>query len=220
MDLEPFVRLLVAAVLTALIGLDREMRAKPAGLRTNIVVGIATAAFAYAGAEAFTGGDPTRVAAQIVTGIGFLGGGAIFASGGKPRGLTTAAALWSSAAVGLAAGMGAYSVALAVVVVTVITLAPLDWLAGRFLASRIRRNIRIHVVLTELTDIVQVRRVMAEHGPKLHRIEPREVGGHVMCELLVSGRAAELSDVLQKLEYTEGVVAVVGEAEVDLSVET
>lgn len=215
MDLEPFVRLLVAAALTALIGLDREMRAKPAGLRTNIVVGIATAAFAYAGSTAFDGGDPTRVAAQIVSGIGFLGGGAIFAAGGKPRGLTTAAALWGSAAVGLAAGMGSYPVAVAVVVVTVVALAPLDVLVGRFLAPRSRQDVVVQVIAESITDIVRIRRVVAEHDVRLLRIEARELVGHIVVELQLAGRTTAVNDTLLKLERAEGVEAVVGQSLVE-----
>lgn len=109
-------RLVVAALLGGLIGLEREFSDQPAGLRTHLLVALGAALFTLTGAygvSAFTQGgdavvtfDPTRVAAQIVTGIGFLGAGAIIQQGASVRGLTTAAALWVTAAVGLAAAFG------------------------------------------------------------------------------------------------------------------
>lgn len=205
MELEPFVRLLVAAALTAFIGLDRELRAKPAGLRTNIVVGIATAAFAYAGSLGFVGGDPTRVAAQIVSGIGFLGGGAIFASGGKPHGLTTAAALWGSAAIGLAAGIGEYSVAVAVVVVTLVALWPLDLVAQRALAGRVRHDIRIHVVLDELDVLPEVQRRIGMLPVEVHDLELHTLQGDLIAELTLAGRIAEVSAAADAVQDVPGV---------------
>ncbi|MBW3657331.1 MAG: MgtC/SapB family protein [Actinobacteria bacterium] len=205
MDFEPFVRLLVAAALTSFIGLDRELRAKPAGLRTNIVVGIATAAFAYAGALGFMGGDPTRVAAQIVSGIGFLGGGAIFASAGKPHGLTTAAALWGSAAIGLAAGIGEYSIALAVVVVTLLTLWPLDLVAQRALAGRVRHDVRILVVLERLDALPLVQRRLAAMPVDVHDLELRTLRDDLVVELTLAGRVAEVSRAADMVETLDGV---------------
>src|SRR5688572_21016158 len=105
MDLtENIVNLLVAAGLSGLIGLEREWRDRDAGLRTHMLVGLGAALFTIAGAE--LGTDPSRVAAQVVTGIGFLGAGAIFRSGEAVKGLTTAAGLWTVAGIGLAAGSG------------------------------------------------------------------------------------------------------------------
>ncbi|MBW3619614.1 MAG: MgtC/SapB family protein [Actinobacteria bacterium] len=212
MDLEPFIRLLIAAALTAFIGIDRELRAKPAGLRTNIVVGIATAAFAYAGSLGFIGGDPTRVAAQIVSGIGFLGGGAIFASAGKPHGLTTAAALWGSAAIGLAAGIGEYSVAVAVVLVTLIALWPLDLVAQKALSSRVRHDMRIHVVLERLDVLPQVQRRMADAPVEVLDLELRSLQGELIAELTLAGRLGEVTAAITRIEGVPGVRLVAGQS--------
>lgn len=203
MEIEPFFRLLAAAALTAAIGIDREMRSKPAGLRTNIVVGIATAAFAYAGADAFGGGDPTRVAAQIVSGIGFLGGGAIFAAGGKPHGLTTAAALWGSAAVGLACGVGAYAVAVAVVLVTLLALWPLDHVASRLLGQRMRLDARVHVSLERLDGLPVVHDVVRGHGAMILSVDLFTVADEIVVELALAARQAQLDLVLDDLERSE-----------------
>src|SRR5512134_2901922 len=102
LQLELALRILVAAVLGAAIGIERERHDHPAGMRTHLLVAVGSATFTVLSIEAFKapGADPGRIAAQIVTGIGFLGAGAILKSGGSVKGLTTAASLWAVAAVG------------------------------------------------------------------------------------------------------------------------
>jgi putative Mg2+ transporter-C (MgtC) family protein len=133
------VRLVLAAVLGGAIGFERELRDREAGFRTHMLVCIGSALFtivsAYGFREFLTSGDqvvradPTRIAAQIVTGIGFLGAGAIIRQGVSIRGLTTAATLWVAAAIGMATGAGYYSGAVIGTVVTLIALWPLRRLA-------------------------------------------------------------------------------------------
>ena len=116
-DWELLLRLGLATILCGAIGLERESRGQAAGLRTHILVGVGSALFTLVSAYAFqadtpgTRIDPTRIAAQIVTGIGFLGAGTIIRQGLTVRGLTTAAALWIVAAIGMAAGAGQWLVA-------------------------------------------------------------------------------------------------------------
>lgn len=108
-------RILLATVLGGVIGFERETSQKPAGLRTHMLVAMGTAAFTLASIYGFDGGptrDPSRVAAQIVSGIGFLGAGTIFRSGSEVRGLTSAATVWLSAALGMLAGVGMYWLAI------------------------------------------------------------------------------------------------------------
>ena len=100
------VRLLLATFLTGLIGFEREATGKSAGLRTHAMVGFGAAMFTVISIAGFDEGDPGRVAAQIVTGIGFLGAGAIWRSEDRVRGLTTAAGLWAAAAIGMGIGSG------------------------------------------------------------------------------------------------------------------
>ena len=117
------VRLLLAAGLGATIGLEREMRRKPAGLRTNILIALGSALFTTISLQlAAAGGTPDRIAAQIVTGIGFLGAGAILRSGKNVHGMTTAATIWVNAAIGMAAGAGEYAMAMVATFVTLIVL--------------------------------------------------------------------------------------------------
>jgi putative Mg2+ transporter-C (MgtC) family protein len=125
-------RLLVAAALTGAIGLERELRERSAGLRTHMLVGVGSALFTLVSAYAwsdflFRGSvrlDPTRIAAQIVTGIGFLGAGAILRQGLSVRGLTTAAGLWVVAAIGMACAAGYYSAALVGTGIALVGLGP------------------------------------------------------------------------------------------------
>ena len=140
---EELLRILLAAGLGAAVGIERELREHEAGLRTHMLVAVGSALFtlvsAYGFGDFFAQGsrpvpvDPTRIAAQIVTGIGFLGAGAIIRQGPNVRGLTTAATLWAVAAIGLAAGAGYYAGAVATTVVVIVALWPLRLLTRRLL---------------------------------------------------------------------------------------
>jgi putative Mg2+ transporter-C (MgtC) family protein len=136
---EALLRIVIAAALGGAVGLERELRDHDAGFRTHMLVAIGSALFTIVSAYAFrdflVGGgsvvraDPTRIAAQIVTGIGFLGAGAIIRQGLSVRGLTTAATLWVVAAIGMAAGAGYYGGAVITTAVVLISLWPLRILA-------------------------------------------------------------------------------------------
>jgi putative Mg2+ transporter-C (MgtC) family protein len=125
---EVLLRLFVGAALGGAIGLERELRERQAGLRTHLVVSVGAALFTLVSAYGFTDWgvrvDPTRIAAQIVTGIGFLGAGAIIRQGLSVRGLTTAATLWLVAAIGMAAGAGYWQGALIATLDALFTLGP------------------------------------------------------------------------------------------------
>jgi putative Mg2+ transporter-C (MgtC) family protein len=144
---EALIRLLVAAVLGGAIGLERELRDHEAGFRTHLIVSLGACVFTLVSAYAWTDWtfstasgivfDPTRIAAQIVTGIGFLGAGAIIVRGISVRGLTTAATLWVVAAIGMAAGTGYYVVAVGAAALVLVSLGPLKLVSSR-LVSRVR----------------------------------------------------------------------------------
>ncbi|MBW3561956.1 MAG: MgtC/SapB family protein [Actinobacteria bacterium] len=204
---DPVLRFLAAAAYAGAIGFDRELRAKPAGLRTNIVVGVAAAGFGWISTEAFvaegTSYDPSRVASQIVSGIGFLGGGAIFAAGGKPHGLTTAAALWGSAAAGLSAGLGEYHIGLALVGVTLIALWPLNLLSERVLLGRARSDTALHVIVDDLGDAGDVRALIREHGLRLVDLKLRPFGELVAMDLVIHGTRPQLRSLIDQLRTWE-----------------
>ena len=140
---DALLRLAVAGGLGAAVGFERELRDREAGIRTHLLVSLGSALFTIVSAYGFrdflTSGavvvrtDPTRIAAQIVTGIGFLGAGAIIRQGFSVRGLTTAATLWVVAAVGLACGAGYYSAAALSTALVLLALYPLRIVAYRIL---------------------------------------------------------------------------------------
>jgi putative Mg2+ transporter-C (MgtC) family protein len=147
-DLELLARLLLAAVLGGAIGAERELNDQPAGLRTHMLLTIGACLFTLISAYGFgRGTDPSRIAAQIVTGIGFLGGGAIVRYGLTVKGVTTAASIWATASVGVAIGAGSYVLGIGGAVLTVATLFGLrsaDVLLRRWGVSREEYIIEAH----------------------------------------------------------------------------
>jgi putative Mg2+ transporter-C (MgtC) family protein len=167
---ESVLRILLVLVLAGAIGVERELRDHEAGLRTHMLVGVGAALFVIAGNFAWselTFGneagivlDPSRVVAYVVTGVGFLGAGAILKNGGSIRGLTTAASLWVVAAIGVVVGSGQYALGLFATAVVLVSLWPMRR-AARVIGLR-RRDRRSFVLLLEpgasaaLTEIVEV----------------------------------------------------------------
>jgi putative Mg2+ transporter-C (MgtC) family protein len=139
--LVPFMSRCGAAVLCgALIGLERELKGKPAGFRTNILISLGSAMYMsvglllnHEGGE--TGADPSRIAAQVVTGIGFIGAGCIIQERGRVTGLTSAATIWVVAAIGIISGAGFPVLAFISAVIVVVTLSALGWFEKRYLEA-------------------------------------------------------------------------------------
>jgi putative Mg2+ transporter-C (MgtC) family protein len=146
MDLDLWIaaRLLTAAALGVLIGLERDLNGRPAGIRTNMVIAVGACLFAILSGEGFDDRagtqDPTRIASIVVQGIGFLGAGAVLKNDHKVLGLTTAATIWLAAAVGLAAGAGMLATAAFVAVLSVVGLVALEPLSRRLDAVGTRRK--------------------------------------------------------------------------------
>jgi putative Mg2+ transporter-C (MgtC) family protein len=129
----------VAVLYGGIVGIERQMRSKPAGIRTNILICLGTTIFVklstlYSGQNA----DMTRVLGQVVTGIGFLGAGVIIARGGHVKGVTSAAVIWTLAGIGAMVGFGLFAPAIALAVVTVGILTIIEFLEVSFL--RLRRE--------------------------------------------------------------------------------
>lgn len=116
-------QLLVAAFLGLVVGMEREYRSQPAGLRTHMLVAVGACLFTQLSRNAFPESDPARIAAQIVVGIGFLGAGTIVSRGDHPHHLTTAASIWATSAIGMAVGAGAWFLALGAAVIVWLILA-------------------------------------------------------------------------------------------------
>jgi putative Mg2+ transporter-C (MgtC) family protein len=207
--LDPLVAIVLAAVFCAVIGLDRELRGKAAGLRTNMVVGMAAAAFAYLSMHGFEDGvgfaDPGRIAAQVVSGIGFLGGGAIFASGNKPHGLTTAAALWGSAAVGLCVGAGQLPLALALVAVTAAVLWPFEHVVTRLLRHGAKPHAMVAVV-DDVAGLTAVQSAMAAHGFQSRDLELATLDGLLQATVTAYGPSDGVESLAETLRSIDSVV--------------
>ena len=140
------IRLVVACLLAFVVGLDREYRAKDAGLKTHFLVSLGSALFMIISRYGFdnsTQVDFSRVAAQVVSGIGFIGAGAIIFQKQIVRGLTTAASLWSVSAIGMAAGAGMYAVAVAATLLTLIGLEAFGYIFKKLAARRIYISILV-----------------------------------------------------------------------------
>jgi putative Mg2+ transporter-C (MgtC) family protein len=174
-------RLLVASVLGAAIGLERELHAHPAGMRTHLLVSLGSAAFTvlsiffFQAPDGSLSTDPSRIAAQIVSGIGFLGAGAILKYGTSVRGLTTAASLWATAGVGMAAGAGAWFVAVVTTVLIVFSLGPLNWFIARF---RLRGQdlFRLRVLAGRLEALGEISRTLTQNKVEIAGVNSQRLG--------------------------------------------
>lgn len=175
-------RLVVAAFLSGLVGFERETRQKAAGLRTHMLVGLGAALFTLVGAYAL-GGDPARVAAQIVTGVGFLGAGAIFRDGATVKGLTTAAGLWAVAAIGMATGAGLIAGAISATIVALLILVGLGLMEARVRRRRMAESTRmLGVTLSDLTELNKVVKLASRLDEEARHvgIDPVDESGFVL----------------------------------------
>jgi putative Mg2+ transporter-C (MgtC) family protein len=181
------VRLLLAAILGAMIGVEREIHEHPAGMRTHLLVSVGSAGFTLLSILSFTeaGGDPGRIAAQVVSGIGFLGAGAILKEGATIRGLTTAASLWAVAAVGMACGAGAIGVALTTTILVIFSLWPLQRISERFISAGERR-VRYQLATREPHVISRIVESVSGHdGTIAHLESSASPGGGMLIDLEV-----------------------------------
>jgi putative Mg2+ transporter-C (MgtC) family protein len=211
------IELFAAFALTTLIGLERTIQGKSAGLRTQTIVGTSAALILliskYGFGDVLTAGtvelDPSRVAAQIVSGIGFLGAGIIITRRGAVHGLTTAAAVWESAAIGMAAGAGLLLLAIAVVFLHFVSALAFN-VVERQLTARLRGTVRLHVVyengrgvLRELLRVCGQRNwQLTELDADAHDIDDGEVG----VTMTLSG--AKMVNAGEVFANVDGVVAV------------
>ena len=168
---ELLLRMAVSFVLSGAIGAEREFNHQPAGLRTHILIGVGASILMILslsvpfdeGEGTYAGGDPGRIAAQVVSGIGFLGGGAILRLGGDIRGLTTAASIWIVAALGLSIGAGLYLFAGVGPVFTLGTLIVLGRIEKLYVPKRILKQLAVHA-RTESLESSDVKAVLDDFG--------------------------------------------------------
>ena len=189
-------RLFIAGMLGGLIGFEREFRAKEAGLRTHFIVALGSALFMLISQFAFTGRfDAARVAAQVVSGIGFIGAGVIIFQKNVVRGVTTAAGLWVAAAIGLASGAGMYDIAIAATLLTIICLETM------------------HIVTKKYGDkslMVTISPIRSENIPPI--LESLKKKGASINSVSYNGDEATISIVTRQKNYAAMVTDVLDKA--------
>jgi putative Mg2+ transporter-C (MgtC) family protein len=192
-------KLALGAVLGGLIGLERVSRGHSAGVRTQALVVMGTTLFGEVSIG--FGGDPSRVAAQVVTGIGFLGAGTIMRHGVEIRGLTTAASIWTAAAIGLAVSLGGDYLWVAMIA-TLFALAVLSLLSR--LESRYKKvdDTEMVVLLDERSRISAVVAELEERGAEVNRL--RVISTEPECEIALQLRSAD-ADAIASIVNLDGV---------------
>jgi putative Mg2+ transporter-C (MgtC) family protein len=200
--------LLLAAGLGGVIGLERELNAQPAGFRTHLLVALGAGLFTLSGTS-LHGSDPSRIAAQVVTGIGFLGAGAILRDGGSIRGLTTAASLWVTAAAGVASGLDKPALAATAIGIALAALVGLKLLERDLFPRR-----RGHVVVLELTDSSDVQALVQQATSVLgcpttvRKVERGQKDRTVVTLSAPLLRGYSLLDLAVRLRALEGIAGV------------
>ncbi len=185
--LDLLLQLALAALLGGIIGLERELKAKPAGLRTNILICIGATLFTSLSVQlARTYGDPGRVAAQILTGVGFIGAGTILHTRGSVTGLTSAATIWVVAAIGMALGAAAYVEALGTTLLVVMVLTGLGYLEGVLARQQTRSMLVIHA-RPEASTFDELCEVVRRSGLEIVESGRRQEGPDQVVELQLRG---------------------------------
>ena len=210
-----FFRLLVAGALGAAIGVDREYRAKEAGFRTHFLVALGSALFMIVSKYGFEdllgkegiGLDPSRIASQVVTGIGFLGAGTIIIQKLFVRGLTTAAGVWVTAAIGLAVGAGQYWLGVSATALTLIGLEGLGYIFREFSQRTINLTFTV-------PDARALQLVMDEIERKHHTIaffstDINEQNGGKSFRVTLAVRTRKLDDEVQLIQFLQNLPGVV-----------
>ena len=183
---EELVKMVLAVALGGVIGFERELHEKAAGVRTIILITLASTLFTLTSIEIAGNADPGRVAAQIVTGVGFLGGGVILKERGSVVGITTAATIWMAAAIGVAVGIGEYAVASATTAVAFLVLLALPALE-RHIATLSSQRYRV-TCAGDGSHLDDVGGLFVEAGLKVRRIVQTKAERRSRIEVSASGR--------------------------------
>lgn len=203
-SVEIVTRVLLAIAAGAAIGLERELSAQPAGLRTHLLLALGACLFALTGLS-FPTGDPSRLAAQVASGVGFLGAGVILRDQFRVKGLTTAASLWVAAALGVAAGAGAYEAGAIITVASLVVLVGLKWVED--VALRRHREQQLSVTVLPGIPMAQTVAELRALVPALMvtRIAPAQGGGHRLIARIHLPRDYDIVSVVEQMRLVEGV---------------
>lgn len=199
-------RLLLSLVLGAAVGIERELSGKPAGLRTNVLICVGATLFTelslVVGREFAMHGliraDPGRVAAQVVSGIGFIGAGTILVSRGNVLGLTTAATLWVVAAIGMAVGFRVYVIAVGGTVLVVLTLVALGYFETRVIRERTEHTLRVSLAAPD-ADPGGVEGVLDELDFSVSRLGHRHEEDRTTFRYVIRGTREATERLLRRL---------------------
>jgi putative Mg2+ transporter-C (MgtC) family protein len=203
---QDLLRLLVAALLGGLVGLERELKHRPAGLRTHMFICIGAAMFTILSSElagAFTG-DHTRIAAQIIPGIGFIGAGSILhARSGSVTGLTTAATIFVVASVGMACGGGLYALAVFAGILIFIALRVLGWMETRFGLKALVMNYSVYSEQPAADLVAAAHSVLEQQGKELSGVRVCRPEGKQQLAFNVEGTRHEQKEIMEALHRSE-----------------
>jgi len=213
MEIDIILKILLAAMLGGIIGLERELSHKEAGLRTNILIAIGSTlitilSFKIAALSKIA--DPARLTAQIVSGIGFLGAGAIIQARFAVHGLTTAATIWTVAAIGIAVGSGFYLVAFLVTIFVVLVLT-----VFKFLLAYLEKQKQNYVYLIGTEEktslLVDIRQVLTELNIRYSSARLNRKDGGYEFEIIFNTSENKNRDFIEKIMLIKGVKAVLSE---------
>lgn len=213
LQLDLALRLVIAAALGAAVGAEREIHGHPAGIRTHMLVALGSALFTVLSIHGFTTDgaatgsiDPTRIAAQIVSGIGFLGAGAILKDGVVIRGLTTAASLWATSAVGMAAGAGEHIVAVVGGVIILTSLWPINALAERLRGTHLP-ELQLRLGMERVDSIGAISTVLLQHKLDIASVQTQRLGkDSYRADVAVRGRSnASMTSAVEAISKIPGV---------------
>ncbi|MBQ7759831.1 MAG: MgtC/SapB family protein [Phascolarctobacterium sp.] len=226
LELTMVLRLIVAAVLGGIVGMERGSGDRPAGFRTHILVCVGSALFMLVSIYGFddiapvttvvendigTRRDTARIAAQVVSGIGFLGAGTILHEGLTIKGLTTAASLWIVSAIGLAVGSGMYLLSTAATILTLVTLVTFHNWEKRFAGNRSERRF-IRVITNNVPGVItEVTGFLADAGIKVKTLNVKSdnKNDNIILELYLKiNKGSDVTRVASGIQDIEGVIAV------------
>jgi len=212
MEFQIILKIILATFLGGVIGFERELARKEAGLRTNMLIALGSCLFAILSqklAQA-SGGDPQRLMAQIVSGIGFLGAGAIIHSRFAVHGLTTAATIWAVSAIGISVAAGYYLISIIITIFILIILS-----AQRLIISRLEQELQLFCFIIKLPslneNVLNIKQIMREEGITAHSFEIQHKKD--FFEIFISFRTSEQksSNFLNKLISLQGIEEILQE---------
>lgn len=208
-----FLRLALSGVLAGLIGFEREMRSKEAGIRTHFLVGVGATLVMIVSQYGFfevvgpyIDVDPSRIAAQVVSGVGFLGAGIIFKEKGTVKGLSTAAGIWTTAAIGLSIGSGMYAVGIFVTVLVLIAFEILKKISLKYDHSYLEMEIKSNEKLYK-----EVQKILIEKKVLTDFLKGSSTGGinslYTTKLRIKMKKESEIDDILELIQNINGVVS-------------